>query len=81
MQVGDSRETLAEELEGLGLAHVSVLVLVAEKSAVLCQFHYHVDRVFLDQRVPQLDYVRVVYCRVQVYLPLQEEQLVLGYSV
>jgi len=78
MHVPDGGQTLAEEFEGLGLAQLGLLVLVAEQGAVLCQLHHHVDYVVLDESVPQFDDVRVVHTGVQVDLALEQEQLVVG---
>jgi len=71
-------QTLAEEFEGFGFAQPGVLVLVVEQSAILSQFHDHIDGFVLDEGVPEFDDVRVVDCRVQVDFPLQQKYLILA---
>ena len=77
VQIFEGAESLAEELEGLGLADGSVLVLVGEEGAILGQLHNHVNDVIFDKRVPQLDDVRVVDPRMQIDFPLEQQYLVL----
>ena len=43
MQVTNRRNSLAEELKGLGLVNDPVLVLVGEERAILSQLHNHIN--------------------------------------
>lgn len=60
MQVSNCRECLTEELESLGLADDLCAVLICEESAILREFHDHIDHILLDDGVPQLDDMRMV---------------------
>ena len=78
VEVAECGEGLAEELECLCLADDLRAVLIGEESAVLREFHDHIDDGVLDDGVPELDDVRVVDCGVQVDFPLEQEQLILA---
>ena len=75
MHIFDGGQTLTKKLEGLGLGESLLLVLVVKQSAVLGQFHDHVDGIILYESVPKFDDVRVVDTGVQIDLPLEQKQL------
>lgn len=52
MQVANCRECLAEELESLSLTDELCAVLICEESAILSEFHDHIDHIVLDDGVP-----------------------------
>lgn len=53
-----------------------MLVLVGKESAIFRQFHDHVDYIIFDEGVPKLDDMRVIDIRMQIYLPLQKQELI-----
>lgn len=52
VQVANSREGLAEKLEGLSLTDDLRAVLISEEGAVFREFHDHIDHIVLDDGVP-----------------------------
>jgi hypothetical protein len=58
-----------------------MLILVGKESAILSQFHDHIDSVILDERVPEFDDVGVVDYRMQVDFPFKKQELVVAAGV
>lgn len=52
MEVPNRGECLAEELECLSLADDLRSVLICKESAILSEFHNHIDHIVLDDGVP-----------------------------
>ena len=65
MKIANSLQSLDKEFESLTLRKYTLRILIRKEVSLLRIFHYHIDRISIQNSVPQLDDMWMVQLRMQ----------------